>query len=186
MFDIYAYFSNSISAIPTKDELERFLNKNGEFVFSYYGPEISYFNCLMNEVNKPGKVELLASFLDWAIKYNISEHLIQEFMAECIRFACNYNKVEIIEIIHRYNYCYEIIRSYCYYYRGDWDWECYHTSPLYFAVEADSYECFCFLLKWMNEENADINKEGFVDDIRDYRKSIIELLHGTGKEKWIP
>lgn len=85
-----------------------------------------------------------------------------EFYAELIRYACEYDWLEALIILHDYGLDYSEIRNECYQWpnQGDGLYDEDTSSPLAFAIDANSIQCYLYLLRWMEEEGESIEDEG--------------------------
>lgn len=186
--DIYL---SALACITTKEEFNQLVNQedDAEYMLGNYDPDKSFFAYLTKTVYEHNQNALISYTIDWFINkgYDDTDDFFLKFVAECIREACEHDRADIIDLIHRYNISYSRIRDNCYQFAYGWDWDDYYSSPLVFAINANSHKCFNYLLKWMREENADINKEGYYDIVSPSgnRQTIFEILAQEGKTGWI-
>ncbi len=87
---------------------------------------------------------------------------VDRVFAEIVRLSCAFDKPDCIEALRNSGADYKGIREEC------WDepfvgldeHDDSHSSPLVFAIDANSRACYMVLLKWMSGENLNISEEG--------------------------
>ncbi|MBO4495260.1 MAG: hypothetical protein J5752_05325, partial [Clostridiales bacterium] len=111
---------------------------------------------------------------------------VNRVYAELIRLSCQYDKPECIDMLRYGGVNYDDIREEC------WDEPCVaydkeddeHSSPLAFAIDANSKNCYMILLSWLIETNSSFKKEGkyvwIESELKDIFTGIPDLLKEKG------
>lgn len=173
-----------INNMHTKEDCYSFLEQINDLEWHGFDPDELPEGLLALELCKSGNTALL--------KYTICyfedgkseiDYLRYEFYAELVRYACQYNKIEVIDELYKQGINYARIREECYQVpnQGNGMYDEDTSSPLAFAIEGESFQCYSYLLKWMIEAGESITKEGLCTWKGKYIfESIEEMLRKKG------